>query len=71
MERGNEGNLDTYTIKKEKLSEAEAKYFFKQLVDAVSHCHENNCVHGDIKLSNIVLKNGHIKLIDFGARYRL
>jgi len=67
MEHGNEGNLDTYTTKKGKLTETEARIFFRQLVDALSHCHENNCVHGDIKLSNIVLKAGVLKLIDFSA----
>jgi len=67
MERGNEGNLDSYTNKKGKLTEMEARTFFRQLVDAVSHCHDNNCVHGDIKLSNIVLKEGVLKLIDFSA----
>jgi len=67
MEYGIDGNLEKYLEKKGKLDEAEARNFFKQLVSAVRHCHENNCVHGDIKLSNVVLRGSVLKLIDFSA----
>jgi len=67
MEYGIDGNLEKYLEKKVKLDEAEARKFFAQLVTAVRHCHENNCVHGDIKLSNVVLRGTVLKLIDFSA----
>jgi tRNA A-37 threonylcarbamoyl transferase component Bud32 len=48
-------------------SEQTAKGIFKQLVSAVTHCHERGIVHRDIKLENILMdKHGIIKLIDFG-----
>jgi PAS domain S-box-containing protein len=67
MEYGKDGNLERYWEKKGKLSETEARYFFSQIIEGVKHCHENNCVHGDIKLSNIVLRDGIAKLIDFSV----
>ena len=43
----------------------------RMLVSAVSYCHDQNVVHRDIKLQNIVLNNKEsiqdgVKLIDFG-----
>jgi len=67
LEYGKDGNLDTYLTKKGKLDEEEANKFFSQLVNAVSYCHNENCVHGDIKLSNVVMNNGDVKLIDFSV----
>jgi len=67
MEHGKDGNLEKYWEKKGKFTEAEARNFFSQIINGVKHCHDNNCVHGDIKLSNIVLRDGVVKLIDFSA----
>lgn len=48
-------------------SEQTAKEIFKQLVGAVTHCHQRGIVHRDIKLENILMdKYGRTKLIDFG-----
>jgi len=71
MEYGRDGNLGTYLIQRGKLSEAEARHFFVQLVNAVQYCHNAGCAHGDIKLENIVLDNGDIKLIDFSMSKQL
>jgi len=67
MEYGKDGNLEKYWEKKGKFTEAEARNLFIQIIEGVRHCHNNNCVHGDIKLSNIVLRDGVVKLIDFSA----
>ena len=62
------GDLLNYVWKRRKLSENYAKYFFKQLVDALMYCHKKGVVHWDIKLDNILLDHqGKIKLCDFGV----
>lgn len=39
----------------------------RQLIRAVHHCHQNQVVHGDIKLSNMIVSpSNHLTLIDFG-----
>lgn len=44
-----------------------AKFFFTQLLSAVSHAHKNGFAHRDIKLENILIGNDYsLKLADFG-----
>jgi serine/threonine protein kinase len=53
-------------------SEKVAKFFFAQLVMAVSYCHQNHLLHRDIKPENILIRsNGYLKLTDFGIAKRL
>lgn len=41
--------------------------YFKQLLSAIKHMHDNGISHRDIKPENILItKNGTIKLIDYG-----
>ncbi|KAF5841225.1 kinase-like domain-containing protein [Dunaliella salina] len=51
------------------MPEDEARFFFKQMVNAVDYCHRHQVVHRDLKLDNTLL-SGHnppyIKLCDFG-----
>lgn len=49
------GDLLNYVRKRRKLTEEYAKYFFKQLVEALIYCHKKGIVHWDIKLDNILL----------------
>lgn len=45
----------------------ELKRILKQLISAVQYLHDNNVVHRDIKLENILIDSkGNIKLTDFG-----
>jgi calcium-dependent protein kinase len=75
MEQCLGGSLLDRLIKKmeeedETYSEAEAAIIFKQIITAISYCHNQGICHRDIKLENVLFltnqKNSPIKLIDFG-----
>lgn len=67
MEYASKGDLYDYICEKQRLSEQEARHFFRQIVSAVHYCHRNGIVHRDLKLENILLDgNGNIKIADFG-----
>ncbi|XP_040563905.1 phosphorylase b kinase gamma catalytic chain, skeletal muscle/heart isoform [Lepeophtheirus salmonis] len=49
------------------LSEKKCKIIFKQILEAVAHCHKLGIVHRDLKPENILLDDNNIvKLTDFG-----
>ena len=67
------GELLDRIVKKRKeipFTEKEAAIIFKELVSAISYCHDMNIVHRDLKPENILFinedKNSPIKVIDFG-----
>ncbi|XP_067387725.1 NUAK family SNF1-like kinase 2 [Emydura macquarii macquarii] len=67
MEYASKGDLYDYINERQRLTEQEARNFFRQVVSAVYYCHENGIVHRDLKLENILLDgNGNIKIADFG-----
>jgi serine/threonine protein kinase len=55
-----------YIISHGRLKERTARKFARQIGSAISYCHQQNIVHGNIKLENILVsKTGDIKLVDF------
>ncbi len=53
-----------------KLRPGMAVAIVRHCLDALDQMHAHGLVHGDIKLSNIMLRrNGHVKLIDIGSAF--
>lgn len=61
------GDLLEYIKEYGSFSEDKAKYYFKQIVSAVSYLHALDIAHRDLKCENVFLMwNNHVKLGDFG-----
>ncbi|XP_043081218.1 NUAK family SNF1-like kinase 1 [Puntigrus tetrazona] len=71
MEYASGGELYEYIQDRQRLSEEEARHFFRQITSAVQYCHQNGVVHRDLKLENILLDTDlNVKLADFGLSNR-
>ena len=69
MENAGKNSLHSLMRRREskRFSEADAKHYFRQLLEAMSCCHRNRICHRDIKLENILVnESNQVKLIDFG-----
>ena len=54
------------------LTEPEARYYMKQVVEGCCYLHGNNIIHRDLKLGNLFLNDDmELKIGDFGlaAKY--
>lgn len=61
------GDLYHLIEQKGRVSEAEARVFFQQIISAVDYCHRNQVTHRDLKPENILLDElNHVKIGDFG-----
>ncbi|KAM9329116.1 maternal embryonic leucine zipper kinase [Gastrophryne carolinensis] len=61
------GELFDYIIAKDKLTEDEARVFFRQIVSAVAYIHSQGYAHRDLKPENLLIdEDQNLKLIDFG-----
>ena len=53
--------------RKGRLSEAECKPLFKQMLSGIEHMHKKGFAHRDLKFENILLdENMNVKIVDFG-----
>lgn len=61
------GQLLDYIIQHGSLREKHARKFVRGIASALQYLHQNNIVHRDLKIENIMIStSGEIKIIDFG-----
>ncbi|KAH7650937.1 Non-specific serine/threonine protein kinase protein [Dioscorea alata] len=61
------GELFDKIVHHGKLSEADSRKYFQQLIDGVDYCHSKRVYHRDLKPENLLLDSlGNLKISDFG-----
>lgn len=61
------GELFEYLVQRQRLHATEARKFFRQIISAITYCHEYAICHRDLKPENLLLDEKHnIKIADFG-----
>ncbi|ESW13296.1 hypothetical protein PHAVU_008G184400 [Phaseolus vulgaris] len=61
------GELFDKIVSHGRLSEADSRRYFQQLIDGVDYCHSKGVYHRDLKPENLLLDSqGNIKISDFG-----
>ena len=67
MEYLSGGDMMTLLMRKDTLSEEEARFYIAQSILSIEAIHAANYIHRDIKPDNLLLcADGHLKLSDFG-----
>ena len=60
------GDLRSFLKRERKLSEAQALYFLKDIMNAFRYICQEEIMHRDLKPANILVSNGKLKISDFG-----
>jgi len=61
------GELFDKIVAKGRFNDDEGRFYFKQLVEAVQFCHQQDVCHRDLKPENLLLDDsGNLKISDFG-----
>ncbi len=63
-------NLKEY-LDKVQLDDSEILTLYSKILEGLKYIHRNGIIHRDLKPHNILIKNGDIKLIDFGICFFL
>ncbi|MCM3174693.1 protein kinase [Paenibacillus sp. MER 99-2] len=59
--------LETYIFEQGQVySERECIELASQLLSPIAHVHQQGYIHGDVRIPNVIMKDGHLHLIDFG-----
>jgi serine/threonine kinase 38 len=61
------GDFMSLLIKKDILTEDEARFYIAEMILCIEAVHESGCIHRDLKPDNVLIaRNGHLQLSDFG-----
>eukprot|EP01128_Nolandella_sp_AFSM9_P002457 TRINITY_DN1282_c0_g1_i1.p1 TRINITY_DN1282_c0_g1~~TRINITY_DN1282_c0_g1_i1.p1 ORF type:complete len:757 (-),score=147.87 TRINITY_DN1282_c0_g1_i1:137-2407(-) len=71
LELANQKTLRSLVRRRGHITEIEARYYMMQVVDGVEYLHQNNIIHRDLKLDNLLIKDMQVKIADFGLSVQL